>query len=110
MNADPICAGKGAVSGDVRIGGDGKSLCQRRRFFTWKTASATMSATRDGTGTDRSECRYHPRLRMRVGQPLVILNSDPTLHNIHAMPKSNTNSTPGSRFRDEDDAHLDKPE
>ena len=47
---------------------------------------------------------------MRVGQPLVILNSDPTLHNIHAMPKSNTNSTPGSRFRDEDDAHLDKPE
>ena len=27
---------------------------------------------------------------MRVGQPLEILNSDPTLHNIHAMPKANT--------------------
>jgi hypothetical protein len=26
---------------------------------------------------------------MRVGQPLEILNSDPTLHNIHAMPKAN---------------------
>jgi len=27
---------------------------------------------------------------MRVGQPLEILNSDPTLHNIHAMPKENS--------------------
>jgi galactose mutarotase-like enzyme len=26
---------------------------------------------------------------MRVGQPLEIINSDPTLHNIHALPKNN---------------------
>jgi plastocyanin len=40
---------------------------------------------------DQKECRYHPHVfGMRVGQPLEILNSDPTLHNIHAMPKSNS--------------------
>ena len=27
---------------------------------------------------------------MRVDQPLEIVNSDPTLHNIHAMPKANS--------------------
>jgi hypothetical protein len=26
---------------------------------------------------------------LRVGQPLEIINSDPTLHNIHAIPKAN---------------------
>jgi hypothetical protein len=35
-------------------------------------------------------CRYHPHVfGMRVNQPLTIVNSDPTLHNIHAIPKAN---------------------
>ncbi len=39
---------------------------------------------------DQHDCRYHPHVfGIRVGQPLEILNSDPTLHNIHALPKNN---------------------
>jgi len=39
---------------------------------------------------DQMNCRYHPHVfGMRVGQPLEIINSDPTLHNIHALPKGN---------------------
>ena len=39
---------------------------------------------------DQKDCRYHPHVfGMRVGQPLEIINSDPTLHNIHALPKGN---------------------
>ena len=39
---------------------------------------------------DQKQCRYHPHVfGIRVGQPLDILNSDPTLHNIHAMPYEN---------------------
>ncbi len=35
-------------------------------------------------------CRYVPHvLGMRVGQPLMILNSDPTHHNTHPNPKNN---------------------
>jgi plastocyanin len=39
---------------------------------------------------DQKECRYHPHVfGIRAGQPLDILNSDPTLHNIHAQPSAN---------------------
>ena len=32
---------------------------------------------------------------MRVGQSLEIINSDPTLHNIHALPKNNSEFNTG---------------
>ena len=48
---------------------------------------------------------------MRVGQPLVILNSDPTLHNIHAMPKGNTEFNTGQPIQGMKTMHtFDKPE
>ena len=35
-------------------------------------------------------CRYEPHVfGVVVGQPIEISNSDPTLHNVHAMPKDN---------------------
>ena len=39
----------------------------------------------------QKNCRYAPHVfGIRVGQPLTILNDDPTLHNIHALPKNNS--------------------
>ena len=39
---------------------------------------------------DQKDCRYHPHVfGVRVNQPVEIVNSDPTLHNIHALPKGN---------------------
>ena len=39
---------------------------------------------------DQKGCRYTPHVfGVRAGQPLEISNSDPTLHNVHAMGRSN---------------------
>lgn len=39
---------------------------------------------------DQKGCTYHPHVfGMVAGQSLDILNSDPTLHNIHALPEKN---------------------
>ena len=39
---------------------------------------------------DQNGCRYHPHVfGIMVGQPLQIVNSDPVLHNIKAIAKSN---------------------
>jgi plastocyanin len=39
---------------------------------------------------DQRGCRYGPRIfGVRVGQPIDIVNDDNTLHNVHALPKTN---------------------
>jgi len=66
-----------------------------------------------GTVTiDQMGCRYHPHVfGMRVGQPLEILNSDPTLHNIHALPKNNSEFNNGQPIQGMKMTHtFDKPE
>lgn len=40
---------------------------------------------------DQIGCQYEPHVfGVFVGQPIEIRNSDPTLHNVHAIPKTNT--------------------
>ncbi len=49
---------------------------------------------------DQAGCRYHPRvLGVRVGQPLEVLNSDDTLHNVHALPVGNAEFNEGQPIK-----------
>ncbi len=92
MDADPICAGKnpnGADSEEIVVGSAGglQNVFVRvtEGLGDKKFPPPTTPATLDQNG-----CTYKPHVvGVQVGQPLKILNSDGTLHNVHGMPKKN---------------------
>ena len=93
MGSDQTCvqgAGPHPLSDAVLIAGDG-SLQNSFVYikdgldpaYTFDPATSTVTL-------DQKTCRYMPRvLGLRVGQSLEIINSDPTLHNVHAIPVMN---------------------
>src|SRR5262245_10090733 len=93
MNADPVCLreAKGTQMQETYVvGSDGKSLGNVFVYVKDGLGNYAYDPPTDSPKIDQKECRYHPHVfGMRVGQSLEILNSDPTLHNIHAMPKAN---------------------
>jgi plastocyanin len=93
MNADPVCVKE--AKGDqfqstFVVGDDGKSLGNVFVYVKDGLGNYVYDPP-SGTATlDQKGCRYIPHVfAVRVGQPIEILNSDPTLHNIHATPKAN---------------------
>ncbi len=93
MNADPVCLreAKGPQTQETyMVGSDGKSLANVFVYVKDGLGNYVFDTPTEAAKIDQKECRYHPHVfGMRVGQPLEIVNSDPTLHNIHAMPKAN---------------------
>jgi hypothetical protein len=99
MNADPVCLKQ--TKGDqtqetYMVGSDGKSLGNVFVYVKDGLGNYIYDPPTGPATIDQQGCRYHPHVfGMRVGQTLVILNSDPTLHNIHALPKGNTEFNTG---------------
>jgi plastocyanin len=94
MNADPVCMRENKspqFQETYMVGSDGKSLENVFVYVKDGLGNYVFDVPTESAKIDQKECRYHPHVfGMRVGQPLEIINSDPTLHNIHAMPKANT--------------------
>jgi plastocyanin len=93
MNADPVCVKENPTQQfqeTYTVGSDGKSLANVFVYVKDGLGNYAYDPPTEQARIDQKNCRYHPHVfGMRVGQPLEILNSDPTLHNIHALPKNN---------------------
>jgi plastocyanin len=100
MNADPVCikqtAGAPQTQETFIVGKDGKSLANVFVYVKDGLGNYVYDPPTESAKIDQHECRYHPHVfGMRVGQTLEIVNSDPTLHNIHALPKGNAEFNTG---------------
>ena len=93
MNADPVCVRENKTpqfQESYMVGEDGKALANVFVYVKDGLGNYVYDAPTESAKIDQKECRYHPHVfGMRVGQALEIINDDPTLHNIHAIPKAN---------------------
>ncbi len=115
MNADPVCIreAKGPQAQEsYMVGSDGKSLANVFVYVKDGLGSFSYDPPTDMAKIDQRECRYHPHVfGVRVGQPIEIINDDPTLHNIHAVPKVNSEFNNGQPIQGMKMTHVfDKPE
>jgi plastocyanin len=93
MNADPVCMRENPTpqfQETFITSDDGKTLGNVFVYVKDGLGNYVFDTPTQPVEIDQKNCRYHPHVfGIRVGQPLEIVNSDPTLHNIHAMPKDN---------------------
>jgi hypothetical protein len=112
LSADPKCAEMhkdGLERQAIRVtdGGVADVL-----VYVKSGASGSYPSPAEPVVLDQTGCDYHPHMvALMVGQPLVIRNSDATLHNIHPRPTANTEFNVGQPKQGmESTKTFDKPE
>lgn len=91
MEADPNCSllhPQGVTSDSVIVNSNGTL---RNVFIYVKEglAGKKFDAPKETVLFDQKGCQYSPKVfGIQAGQPLEILNSDGTLHNVHALPSN----------------------
>jgi len=108
MNADPVCvkANSTPQEQETYMVANGK-LANVFVYVKDGLGNYSYPAPAGPITIDQMGCRYHPHVfGIRVGQELDIINSDPTLHNIHALPKSNSEFNTGQPIKDMKTVHT----
>ena len=112
MDSDPLCMPEGPQTSEVLVVGPGNGLQNAFVYVKDGLGDHKFTAPQTPVVLDQKGCKYHPHVfGIQVGQPVVILNSDPTLHNVHAVPKANTEFNFGQAIKGMKTTRtFDKPE
>ncbi len=92
LSSDPYCqlANPGGLAAETAVVGPGGAVGNVFVYVKDGLGNLTFPAPSEPIVLDQKGCRYAPHvLGIQVGQPLQVLNSDSTLHNVHALPKAN---------------------
>jgi plastocyanin len=113
MNSDPACAGLNPKPVDAgAVVANGGNLANVFVYVKSGLEGKSFPVPPEKKVLNQQACTYHPRiLGVRVGQPLTIKNSDPALHNVHGLPKTNEGFNQAQPIQGmEFDKTFDKPE
>jgi plastocyanin len=113
MDADAYC--KSAHSAPVytqEVEVNGNGTLKDVLVFVKSGVSGSYPVPTTPVTLDQKGCQYHPHIfGIQAGQALKIVNSDGTLHNIHALPKINAEFNIGQPFQNmATEKKFDKPE
>jgi len=112
MDADPVCAGlhSAPVESETRVTNEAGQLANVLVYV--KTAGLTGKAPAEPLVLNQQGCLYKPHVAaLVVNQTLKVVNSDPTLHNVHAIPKVNAEFNQAQPFQNmELERKFDKAE
>lgn len=90
MSSDPLCMPEGPTRSEVVLVGPGNGLQNVFVYVKDGLGDRTFQAPATPVVLDQQGCKYMPHVfGAQVGQPVLIKNSDGTLHNVHAVPKVN---------------------
>ena len=90
MNSDPYCVDEGGVPTPAFVTGGNGELQHVFVYVKDGLGDLRFPVPETPVLLDQKGCVYHPHVfGIQVGQILEILNSDSTLHNVHAIPENN---------------------
>ena len=90
MAADPNCKPGPESLSETQIVSADRGLKNVFIYVKDGLGNAVYETPTTPISLDQVGCRYEPHVfGVFVGQPVEIKNSDPTLHNVHAIPKNN---------------------
>jgi plastocyanin len=112
MSSDPLCMPEGPTLSEVVLVGPGNGLQNVFVYVKDGLGDRTFQAPTTPVVLDQQGCKYMPHVfGAQVGQPVLIKNSDGTLHNVHAVPKVNAEFNFGQPLKGmETKRTFDKPE
>jgi plastocyanin len=112
MSSDPLCMPEGPTLSEVLLVGPDNGLQNVFVYVKDGLGDLTFQAPQTPVVLDQQGCKYMPHVfGVQVGQPVRIVNSDGTLHNVHAVPKVNNEFNFGQPLKGMESIRtFDKPE
>ena len=101
VDADPACISNGTTIADESLIVDGGGGLKNAFVYVKEGLSDYAFDPPSGPVVlDQKGCRYEPHVfGVRVGQTVEVLNSDATLHNVHAIPQKNGEFNQGTPLK-----------